>query len=91
MYDQVIVLQHIHYDKIDDSDRNRYKCAVESVKKATVARDDVARILYVVMSLPLRLDQVTIDSRYAEKYSHEDAVDKVKAEESCIMKRNRHA
>ena len=50
---QVIALQHIHYDKIDDSDWNRYQRTVESVKKASVTWNDVSGILYIVMSLPL--------------------------------------
>ena len=50
-----------------------------------MTRNDVSRILDSVVSLPLRFDQVTVNSGYAQKSTHENAVDQIETEQSCIM------
>ena len=83
-------LKHIKDNQIDNSYRNSYQGTVKTVKKAAVSRNERAGILYLIVSLPLRFNQITIYAGNGQKQSHAYTMDKVEAEDVQIVQNYSH-
>ena len=64
---QAEYLKHIKDNQIDNSYRNSYQGTVKTVKKAAMSRNDVTRILDIIMPLPLRFDEIAIYTCHCQK------------------------
>ena len=58
------ISEDIHENKIQRTYGHCHQCAVETVKHSAVSRNDAAGILRIVMTLPLRLEKVSIYSSH---------------------------
>ena len=56
------ISEDIHENKIQRTCGHRHQCTVETVEHSAVSRNDAAGILHIVMTLPLRLEKVSIYS-----------------------------
>jgi len=84
-------LKHIKDNQIDNSYRNSYQSTVETVKKAAMSRNERTGILYLIVSLPLRFNQISIYAGNGQKQSHAYAMDEVEAEDAQIVQDHRHS
>ena len=68
------ISEDIHENKKQRTYRHCHQCTVETVEHSAVSRNDAAGILHIVMTLPLRLEKVPINTCHIHDYGQYDGV-----------------
>src|SRR5574344_1995894 len=77
------ILKQIHHHKVDGTDRHCKQGTIESVQKSSVPRYYIARIFNIVISFPLRLEQIPVDTCDIHYNGKNDAVHKWEYKQAC--------